>query len=190
MAPCPPTPDLALIGNCCISALIDGRGRIVWSCFPRFDGDPVFHSLLGGPTEDAGDGTFEIELIDAVDYSQTYVGNTAVVRTVIEGPSGAIEAAIDFAPRFKWLQRSFRPQTLVRRIRPLRGSPRIRIKVKPRCDYGRAAPLAAYGSNHIRYISSSVALRLTTDAPIDYIVAESAFILDEPLNLIFGPDET
>ncbi len=189
MADAPPTLDLALIGNCCISALIDGRGRIVWSCFPRFDGDPVFHALLGRPTDDAGDGMFEIELVDGVEFNQSYVGNTAVVRTIIEGPSGAIEI-IDFAPRFKSLQRSFRPQTLVRRIRPLRGSPRIRIKAKPRYDYGRAAPLVAYGSNHIRYIGPSVALRLTTDAPIDYIVAETTFILDEPINLIFGPDET
>ena len=189
MADAPPTLDLALIGNCCISALIDGRGRIVWSCFPRFDGDPVFHALLGGPTESDGDGMFEIELDDAVEFTQSYIGNTAIVRTVIEGPAGAIEI-IDFAPRFKWLQRSFRPQTLVRRIRPLRGSPRIRIKAKPRYDYGRVAPLIAYGSNHIRYIGPNVALRLTTDAPIDYIVAETTFILDEPINLIFGPDET
>ncbi|HWV83213.1 MAG TPA: glycoside hydrolase family 15 protein [Hyphomicrobiaceae bacterium] len=183
------TLDLALVGNCGISALIDRCGRIVWSCFPRFDGDPVFHALLGGPTGEPGDGSFEIELLDAASFTQSYVGNTALVRTVIEGPSGAIEIT-DFAPRFTWMGRRFRPQTLVRRVRPLRGSPRIRIKVKPRYDYGKTAPLVAYGSNHIRYISSGVSLRLTTDAPIDYIVAETAFILDESLNLIFGPDET
>jgi GH15 family glucan-1,4-alpha-glucosidase len=187
--PIKPTLDLALIGNCCISALIDARGRIVWSCFPRFDGDPVFHALLGSRTGEPDEGMFEIELLDAVSFSQRYVGNTAIVRTVIEGPSGAIEI-IDFAPRFKSLQRSFRPQMLVRRIRPLRGSPRIRIKVKPRYDYGRTAPVVGYGSNHIRYIGTDTSLRLTTDAPIDYIVAETAFILDDPINLIFGPDET
>ena len=38
--------DLALIGNCAISALVDKRGAIVWCCMPRFDGDPIFHSLL------------------------------------------------------------------------------------------------------------------------------------------------
>lgn len=184
------TLDLALVGNCCISALIDRRGRIVWSCFPRFDGDPVFHSLLGGPTGEPADGSFEIELLDAASFSQSYINNTALVRTVIEGRSGAIEI-IDFAPRFIWMGgRRFRPQTLVRRVRPLRGSPRIKIKVKPRYEYGKTAPLAAYGSNHIRYISSGVSLRLTTDAPIDYIAGETAFILDDQINLIFGPDET
>ena len=38
--------DLAVIGNCSISALLDERARIVWCCLPRFDGDPVFCSLM------------------------------------------------------------------------------------------------------------------------------------------------
>ena len=29
-----------------IGALVDRRGEIVWACFPRFDGDPLFCSLL------------------------------------------------------------------------------------------------------------------------------------------------
>jgi len=44
---------LGAIGNCAASALVDGRGRIVWSCWPRFDGDPVFHALLGGDSPGA-----------------------------------------------------------------------------------------------------------------------------------------
>ena len=42
------TLDLAIIGNCQTAALVDPRGRIVWSCYPGFDGDPVFCDLLGG----------------------------------------------------------------------------------------------------------------------------------------------
>ena len=53
---------LGAIGNCAASALVDGRGRIVWSCWPRFDGDPVFHALLGGDSPE--DGCFGIELQD------------------------------------------------------------------------------------------------------------------------------
>ena len=37
-----------VIGNCAFNALIDERGRVVWCCLPRPDGDPVFHALLGG----------------------------------------------------------------------------------------------------------------------------------------------
>ena len=45
---CPRRPSLGLgvIGNCAFSALVDMRGRIVWCCLPRFDGDPVFNALL------------------------------------------------------------------------------------------------------------------------------------------------
>src|SRR5258707_14097243 len=50
-----PNLDLGLIGNCSVSALIDRQGQIVWCCLPRFDGDPVFHALLGSP-QSAPDG--------------------------------------------------------------------------------------------------------------------------------------
>jgi len=35
--------NVGVIGNCAYSALIDARGRAVWCCLPRFDGDPVFN---------------------------------------------------------------------------------------------------------------------------------------------------
>jgi len=38
--------NLGMIGNGQISSLLDERGRHVWTCFPRFDGDPVFCGLL------------------------------------------------------------------------------------------------------------------------------------------------
>ena len=40
--------DLAVLGNGHTAALIDPTGRIVWWCYPRFDGDPVFSRLLAG----------------------------------------------------------------------------------------------------------------------------------------------
>ena len=44
--PAPASLSLGVIGNCAFSALVDARGRIVWCCLPRFDGDPVFNALL------------------------------------------------------------------------------------------------------------------------------------------------
>ena len=38
--------QLACIGNCSFSALLDRRAQVVWSCFPRVDGDPIFCSLV------------------------------------------------------------------------------------------------------------------------------------------------
>ena len=38
--------DLAAVGNSRIGALIDTNATVVWMCVPRFDGDPVYCSLL------------------------------------------------------------------------------------------------------------------------------------------------
>ncbi len=40
--------DLALIGNGRTAALLDPNARIVWWCYPRYDGDPIFCSPAGG----------------------------------------------------------------------------------------------------------------------------------------------
>ncbi|WP_455374537.1 glycoside hydrolase family 15 protein [Limibacillus halophilus] len=181
--------NLGLIGNCSIAALIDKDARIVWSCLPRFDGDPVFHALLGGGENGGRDGVFEIELEDQSGSEQSYLANTAVLRTVLHSPGGTLEI-VDFCPRFKSRGRSFRPQMIVRRLRPLSGTPRLRIRARPRFDYGKKAPRITSGSNHVRFVGEKMVLRLTSDAPIDYLLEETLFNLDAPLHLILGPDET
>ena len=181
--------DLALVGNCNIAALIDRNARIVWYCLPRFDGDPVFHQLMGAPNGRHLDGTFAVEMEDLQETEQAYIENTAIVRTVLKGSSGAVEI-VDFAPRYESRGRAYRPQTLVRRIRPLAGTPRIIISVRPSFDYGALQPTITYGSNHIRYVGPRLTMRLTTDAPIDYILDRTTFNLHEPLNFVLGPDET
>jgi len=54
--------DVALIGNCSITALIDKYGAIVWCCMPRFDGDPIFYALLDSAQGLPQEGTLAIEL--------------------------------------------------------------------------------------------------------------------------------
>jgi GH15 family glucan-1,4-alpha-glucosidase len=183
------TLELGIIGNCSFAALVDRQARIVWCCLPRFDGDPVFHALLGAPKEADGSGVFSIDIEGLKSTEQAYVPNTALLRTVLHGEHGSVEIK-DFAPRFSWRGRSFRPQTLVRRLKPISGSPRIAIRVRPRFDYGATAPALTTGSNHIRYVGPRLTMRLTTDAPLDYVLGETYFNLHEPVNLILGPDET
>ena len=72
------TLDLAVIGNCAFSALIDRTASVVWSCIPRFDGDPVFCSLLDGAD---GIGHFDIVLDDFARSEQHYLHNTALLTT-------------------------------------------------------------------------------------------------------------
>jgi len=184
------TLDLALTGNCAISALIERGGDIVWCCMPRFDGDPVFHALLGAPTGERADGRMAIELENAVRSEQAYVPGTAIVRTRLYDDQGQAIEITDFCPRFWHHGRMFRPTQLVRRVQPLHGHPRVRFIVRPRGEWGSVAPELTRGSNHLRYVLPGQTLRLNTSAPPTYVAAERFFSLHSPVSLILGPDET
>lgn len=185
----PASLDLAMIGNCSLAALVDKMGTIVWCCLPRFDGDPVFHALLGTNGED-GDGAFAIELNGAVRSEQEYVPNTAIVKTrVFDGQGNAIEIT-DFAPRFTAKSRMFRPNAVVRRVRPLSGHPRIRVRCRPRLAWGQRVPDVTFGSNHIRWVGNGTTLRMTTNASITYVREETPFLLDGSVSFHLGPDES
>ena len=69
--------DLGVIGNCAVAALVSREGAINWFCLPRFDGDPVFHSLMGHGAGEEGDGEFAVELEDMTESAQSYLPNTA-----------------------------------------------------------------------------------------------------------------
>jgi GH15 family glucan-1,4-alpha-glucosidase len=181
--------DLALIGNCSFGALLDPRGRIVWSCLPGFDDDPVFCALLQNHDEPRS-GFYDIELIGCARAEQNYRRNSAVLVTTLTAEDGAQIEITDFAPRFKQYERTFRPTTLVRHVRPRAGNPRIRVRLRPVCDYGANKPEITRGSNHIRYVMPDMTLRLTANVPLTYILEETAFNLDEPKTLILGPDES
>jgi GH15 family glucan-1,4-alpha-glucosidase len=181
------TLDLALIGNCTVGALVDARAKIVWGCFPRFDGDPVFCALLRN-VDDYGFSAVELENCERTE--QHYLENTAILVTrFYDFHGGAIEVT-DFAPRFGQYGRMFRPMMLVRRIRRLSGSPRLTLRVRPACSEGAARPEVTWGSNHIRYVAQGLTLRLTTDASLTAILQESPFFLEDTVTLLLGPDES
>lgn len=184
--------NLGVIGNCAFSALIDQRARVVWCCLPRFDGDPVFSALLsnGAAEGDDGHGVWEID-VEGLDHTeQDYLDNSAILATTLTDGDGHALEVIDYAPRFSQFGRRYRPMAMVRMLRPLEGTPRIRIRLRPSFDYGATRPQITHGSNHIRYVGPDMTLRLTTNAPIAYLLEESWFYIEEPIVLFLGPDET
>jgi GH15 family glucan-1,4-alpha-glucosidase len=182
--------DLAAVGNCMVAALIDRRAHIVWCCFPRFDGDPIFNALLdGGSKVDDGGGSFAVALVGQVACHQRYLDNTAVLRSVLEDKDGNALEIIDFAPRFVHFGRTFRPPLLIRRVRPLHGRPHVVVKVQPTFECGARKPEITRGSNHIRYAGPSQTVRLTTDAPVSYILEQRQFVVDRPMSFFLGTDE-
>ena len=181
-----PSLDLGLVGNGGFAALIDGRGRVVWGCVPAFDGDPAFCALLS-PKIDGGD--FLVELDGFERAEQHYLTNTALLRTVLHDRDGNSLEIVDFAPRWHQFDRFYRPVMLIRRIRPLQGTPRIRILARPLRDYGAAEPEVTWGSNHIRYLLGGMTWRLTTDAPVRLVRDGLPFVLDREVHCVLGPDE-
>ncbi len=178
--------DLAVIGNGRTAALVDPNARLLWWCFPRFDGDPIFCRLLSGDEEK---GFSDVVLDGIADLRSEYLRNTPIVSTVLTDNAGGAVRITDFAPRFRQFERIFRPPQLYRIIEPVAGLPRITIRFRPTQGYGTPITRQSLGSNHIRYIADETTIRLTTDAPLSYIQREAPFVLTKPVHLIFGPDE-
>jgi GH15 family glucan-1,4-alpha-glucosidase len=182
--------NLGVIGNCQIASLIDSKGVMVWTCLPQFDGDPAFCRLLRSDQGFEQPGYYAIELKDFVRANQRYLENTAILETLLHDRDGNTVAVTDFAPRYAYLGRTFKPMMLLRGLHPVRGQPRIRIRLHPTYNYGAEACRVTHGSNHIRYLSPELDLRLTTDVSLTHVLEENFFVLDRPLHLILGPDET
>lgn len=184
------TLDLAVIGNCAISALVDRLARIVWYCSPRFDSVPVFQSLLCGAQDAPREGLMAVELEGLARTEQSYDAGTAILRTRLISDKGDVIEVTDFAPRFLNHDRMFRPAQLVRRVRPLQGHPRVRFIVRPKGEWGAARPAITRGSHHLRYVLPEQTLRLNTSVPLTYVLDERWFLLTSAVSMLLGPDES
>jgi len=180
--------DLALVGNGAIGALIDAKGDIVWCCFPRFDGDPVFCSLLQGDAHVGKRATFAVELQGLVRTEQEYVADTPILLTRCHDASGAVIEITDFAPRFENDGKLFCPAMLVRQVRAVAGKPTISIRLNPAERYGCRAREHVLGGTEITY-GGEIPLKLTTNAPTVSIVEGAPFQLKETVTLIFGANQ-
>lgn len=178
--------QLAAIGNCRTAALVDQRGKLVWWCFPRLDGDPIFSRLLSGDEEK---GFSDVVLDRLAESKSEYLRNTAIVSTILTSEDGARVRITDFAPRFENLGRTLRPPQLIRIIEPEAGLPRVTIRFRPTQNYGEPIGRRVPGSNHIRYGTPEPVIRLTTDAPLSYVEHETPFALTRPVHLVYGSDE-
>jgi len=156
--------DLALVGNCQISALVDRAGAVVWCCLPRFDSEPVFSTLL----DEANGGSFVVAAADGTKGVQRYLENTNVLETRFATSDGSFRV-VDLAPRFMLYNRVFRPTQIFRLVEPLSGTPSIVVRCDPRLGWSKARPQSLQGSNHLGFDGFQSPLRLTTDIPLAYL---------------------
>jgi GH15 family glucan-1,4-alpha-glucosidase len=175
--------NLGITGNCNYLAYIRHDSAVQWLCWPYMDSSFVFGSLL----DEEDGGTFQIIPEHPFITKQRYVENTAILVTHFICEDGEFEV-IDFAPRILAHNRYHKPLQFFRKVKRLKGQPRIKVKCDPRGDYGKTKPTVHIGSNHINYRGIHMDLRLTTNAPKTYLVQDRDFLLTEDLYLILSAD--
>jgi len=122
--------DYALIGDLQTAALVSRHGCIDWLCVPRFDSAAIFAALLG----DAENGHWTIQPEgDFHSPGRRYRGDTLVLETELETPSGAVRL-IDFMP-----PRVTTP-VVVRIVEGVRGRVAMDMELVLRFDYGSIVP--------------------------------------------------
>jgi GH15 family glucan-1,4-alpha-glucosidase len=182
--------ELGVIGNCEVAALIDAWGRIVWACLPRLDGDPVFCGLLQRDAGSSESGVFAIDVRNFSHAEQHYWPNTAILETVLHDSEGGALRIVDFCPRFRARGRFFRPRMFMRLIEAAAGRPRVTLRLRPLCNYGASEPQRNEGSHHVTYDTGDYRFRVTTDGSIAALRGGVSTVIDRPIALIIGPDET
>jgi GH15 family glucan-1,4-alpha-glucosidase len=172
-----------IIGNCGFIAHVRLDTNISWLCWPRFDSSFVFGAMVD---EEKG-GEFSILPKEPYTSTQQYIENTNVLVTTVETGDESYTVT-DFAPRFFLYERYYRPLMLVRKIEPIKGTPRIKVSCKPVADYGELKLEPVQGSNHIEFYGHERPMRLTTNFSLNYILGEQYFMLSEVkyLVLTFG----
>lgn len=176
--------NYGIIGNCNYLAYISTDSSVEWMCWPYMDSSYVF----GGMLDKKKGGSFVVIPDSVISTSQRYIENTPMLVTSFECTDGSFEV-IDFAPRYSHHERHHMPLQFFRKIKRIKGQPRIRIICDPRGDYGQMNPTVFAGSNHVNFRGLHINLRLTTNAPKTYLVEKSSFLLTEDLYCILTPDE-
>ncbi len=124
-----PIEDYAMIGDRRTAALVGTNGSVDWLCLPNFDSAACLAGLLG--TDDHG----HWQLVPDGQYSteRRYVGTSAVLETTFTTSDGVVTLT-DLMPR------NDDRADLVRKLRGIRGTVRMRHEWRVRLDYGLVRP--------------------------------------------------
>jgi alpha,alpha-trehalase len=126
-----PLEDHGLIGDGTTAALVSRDGVISWLCLPRFDAPPVFCSLL----DHRRGGHFRITPEDLEESRQYYEGDSGVLTTEMRSGTGTVRVTDCLLLREGSNlseDMSAGRSELLRTVRVIDGSVRLKIEVRPR----------------------------------------------------------
>ena len=157
-----PIADHAMLSDRHSAALVTRDGSVVWLCFPRFDSESVFASLLD---DDAGH--WAIAPTEATTSTREYVEGTMALRTTFHTVDGTLELldALD-------LGHSSDPHrlgenashTLLRSLRCTSGRVTVETTYRPRPEYGLVVP--TFSEIESGFVATGGSGRLTLTIPV------------------------
>lgn len=132
----PEISDHGLIGNCRTGALISKTGDLNWCCLPHFDSPSFFASIL----DENNGGSFSLSPSQTDSVTQTYLGETNVLRTVFQSGNTALELTDCFTVFTEKEKREhLLPTTeILRVVESLEGESVVRMHFEPRPDFGKS----------------------------------------------------
>ncbi len=150
--------DYALVGDTHSAALVGRDGSVDWLCWPRFDSDACFASLLGTPEH----GRWLLAPAGgARKVTRRYRGETLVLETTFRTEDGEARV-VDFMP-----PRTSRPH-LVRVVEGLRGSVPFDFELLVRFGYGDRSPWIRPLDGELCLTAGPDSVRLRSEVPIKW----------------------
>ena len=120
-----------LIGDQGTAALISLQGNLRWLCWPDFDSEACFASLVGSDAN----GFWSLAPKSFRSCERRYLPSTIVLETSYGRLFGGSVTVTDFMPKRDG------SSCVVRIVRGVKGNTRMRTCFAPRFDYGSAQPL-------------------------------------------------
>jgi GH15 family glucan-1,4-alpha-glucosidase len=157
----PPIEDYALVGDTRTAALVASDGAVDWLCIPRFDGQPVFGRLVGGPAA----GTFRLGPADPATVSvRRYRSATATVETTWDTAGGRLTLTEGMVGELGG--RLLPASLLVRRLSASGGPVEAVLDFDPRLGPQRRRPLSRHRGGVLVCSWRGTALSLQTSPPV------------------------
>ncbi|MEE6257900.1 glycoside hydrolase family 15 protein [Plantactinospora sonchi] len=171
-----PIADYAFLADCRSGALVSRAGSVDWWCPDRFDASSVFGRLLdpdaghwlitavayGTPTTGA-------EADAEVQVDRAYLPGTLVLRTEHRTGTGRVEVteALAVEPGARGHRIGLRsPAVLLRVVRGLSGTVRMRVEFAPRPEYGLVTPYLHEEPGRLVAAGGSATVTLRGDVPL------------------------
>src|SRR5215216_2659288 len=156
-----PIEDYGLVGDTRTAALVGSDGAIHWLCVPRFDGQPVFGRLVGGPAA----GTFRMGPAEAAAVvARRYRPHTATLETTWDTPGGRLTLTEGMIADVTG--RLLPSSLLVRRLTASDGPVDAVIEFDPRLGEHHRPPRVEHRGDVIVCSWSTTALALRASPPL------------------------